>query len=68
MRENPFYNRHYPTPHETVPFGDMATQMVGRLDENGRVAQLQEGGSGRHAGDAAADDHDVVLAHGARNI
>ena len=23
MRENPFYNRHYPTPHETVPFGDI---------------------------------------------
>ncbi len=23
MRENPFYNRHYPTPHETPPFQDI---------------------------------------------
>ncbi|MCR4994927.1 MAG: peptidase M3, partial [Bacteroidales bacterium] len=23
MRENPFYNKHYPTPHETAPFTDI---------------------------------------------
>lgn len=23
MRENPFYNKHYPTPHETPPFNDI---------------------------------------------